>query len=143
MIDVFLKSISDVIYKEFKINVYLDEVRQGLKKPCFFIRDINISQKAGFSDRKRRNHLVSITYFPKNELSAIKEINPVSDLLYEILESVPFGDTTKSIGAVNMSHVISDGILVFTVSYSFHITKKKDKIYMDNLKYNGGIKNGK
>ncbi len=140
MIDIFLKSIAKTIYDEFKINVYINKLKQGFEEPCFFIRELNISQEYGFNNRRKRNHLISITYFPKCE--TIKELNYTADLLYEILENVKFGDTKRKVRAASMKHVIDDDVLVFTISYSFHIAKKTEKIYMKNLKYKGGIKNG-
>lgn len=143
MFNNLLQAISRAIYNEFKddYKVYIDEVEQGLQEPCFFIGIIESSQKQELENRRHIKNLVEIRYFPKTGKTT--EINDIKSTLYKILEYIEmldFEGKKHIIHGLEMQDVTSDKVLIFLVQYNYHITSSEEKIYMDRLKQNGGLK---
>lgn len=143
MFNNLLQAISRAIYNEFKddYKVYIDEVEQGLQEPCFFIGIIESSRKQELEKRRRIKNLVEIRYFPKTGKTT--EINDIKSTLYKILEYIEMLDYDGKkhiIRGLEMQDVTSDKVLIFLVQYNYHITSSEEKIYMDRLNQNGGLK---
>lgn len=140
MFNLLLESISTAIYKEFgkEYKIYRNEIKQGFCRPCFFIKILNSIQLQAYNQRRKKNNLININYFSKKE--DVRDINDICDRLYSCMEFIELDK--HLIRGTDMESTVSDGVLIFTINYNFHITTPKNKIYMDNLKQNGGIKNG-
>lgn len=143
MFDNLMKAISKTLYNEFKeeCKIYIDEVEQGLKEPCFFISIIESSQEQGLKNRRLVRNLVEIKYFPKTGKTT--ENNNIKSALYKILEYIEMIDYVGKkhiIHGLGMKAITSDNVLVFLIQYNYHITSSEEKIYMDRLKQNGGLK---
>lgn len=135
MTNQLIEAITKTLYKNSKCRTYIDEIKQGFKEPCFFIENKSTVQTKGYGKRRLKENLIVINYFPSDNLNKIQEINEICDELYRTLEYISF-DEKHIIRGRNMNHSISDGVLVFTVTYAFCMTEKTDKIYMDSLKQN-------
>lgn len=141
MIASLLEALTKVVYSGFEKEIYVDRLRQGFASPCFFVREISATQTQELGNRKKRSHLMEIRYFPSDSFNCKKELDIVCNGLYEILEYIPF-DSKHIIHGTGLKHTISDGVLVFTVNYTFCITKSEQKQPMERLKQTGGIKYG-
>lgn len=141
MFNNLLKAILNAILSEFgnDYKYYRDKTEQDFDRPCFYIKNLSSIQVQGYNQRRKKNNLIAIHYFPKSQ--EIKEINDICDRLYACLELINFDN--HLVRGLDMQNTVSDGVLVFTVNYNFHMTTPKDKIYMNNLNQKGGIKNGK
>lgn len=141
MTTTLLEAIAKVLYSGFEKDIYINRLRQGFKSPCFFVREISASQKQELGNRRQKSHLIEIRYFPSDSFNCKRELNTVSDTLYEILEYIPF-DKDHIIHGLDLKHTISDDVLVFTVNYKYCVTRAEEKQYMERLKQTGGLKNG-
>ena len=141
MITLLLEAITKVLYSGFKKDIYIDRLRQGFKSPCFFVREISGSQKQELGNRRQMSHLIEVRYFPSDSFNCKRELNAVSNALYEILEYIPL-TKDRPVHGLDLKHTISDGVLVFTVNYKYCVTKPEERQYMEKLKQSGGIKYG-
>lgn len=138
MLNLLLESISKAILKEFgdKYKIYRNQIKQGFCRPCFFIKILNSIQEQGYCARRKKNNLITINYFSKSE--DIRDINDICDRLYSCMEFIEFNNGL--LRGTNIESTTSDGVLIFTINYNFHITANKDKITMNYLTQKGGLK---
>ena len=123
MINEIVSAISNAIYLEFgdEYEIYTEDVKQGLKEPCFSISCINPSIKQFFDKKYKTTNLFNILYFPKNE-EIENEINNVRERLFNCLEYI--NDENYVLRGTNMNTQTVDGVLNFFVNYDFFIKKQ-------------------
>lgn len=156
MTNKIIESIAEKIKTEFGQDYYIysEEIKQDLKKPCFFIKSNNPYTRQGLKNRTYLVNPVVIQYFP-NSINKNEEMNNVSDKLFKILKFINIDEycirginmeSSKSAGVLlnrlDTQYESIDGVLNFNVQYNFHIYEYEDKNYMQNLK-KGVIKNGR
>lgn len=131
MINEILKGIAKALRDEFgeSLNIYLNEVEQGLIEPCFFIMVLNPDVKQVLGRRYVLNCPVSVQFISGEDREVI---NAQSSRLFNCLELISVsGDLARG---RNMSYSINEGILTFTVTYNIYFYKKQAEEFMDNLK---------
>ena len=96
-------------------TIRANELKQGLKEPCFFISCINPTFRLFFDKRYFRENQFCIQYFPKSRDKAKEECNEVTDRLFLALEYI------------KMHGEFVDGILNFFVNYDAFVYIKKDE----------------
>lgn len=118
-------AVTKALYKEFGDNYtyYVNEVKQGLKVPCFFVYLVSGDQKQLVGNRYYRTHLLDICYIPSDFKHA--ELLDVADTLKFALEYVQIDDGL--LRGVDMNHEIVDGVLHFFVNYNAHVKKVADE----------------
>jgi len=98
------------------IKIYDEQVKQGLKEPCFIVRCVNPMNIPLLGDRALRTHLFSINYQPQSKTDAKAECYNVLDTLYQTLNYITVaGDLVRGI---NMRGQFVDGMIDFTLSYN-------------------------
>lgn len=109
-----------------------NELKQGLKEPCFFISCINPTFRLFFNKRYFRENEFCIQYFPKSRNKAKEECNDVSDRLFLALTYITVdGDLTMG---TKMHSEFVDGVLNFFVNYDMFVyIKSEDAAYMETL----------
>lgn len=124
MISSIINAISMALHVEFgdRYPIYREEVKQGLKEPCFFIFCLNPSQQLFVGRRYFRKNPVCIHYFPEQKFHENEECQEVADRLFSCLEFLDFGKSR--LRGTAMRYEIDDGILHFFVEYHRFIDKK-------------------
>lgn len=140
MINTILRSISVSLNAEFgdKYTNYIEEVKQGLKEPCFFISCINPTNELFLGRRYFRSNQFCIQYIPKTRHQRREECNSVADRLYQCLEWITVcGHLTMG---SKMHYEISDDVLSFFVNYDMYVYKILETEPMSALKENVNVK---
>lgn len=110
--------ISIQLNKEFgnEYEIYIDDVKQGLEEPCFFIQLLSSSNKPLLGKRSKRTYTFNIIYFPK-EYGVNNELVRVAEMLMDSLEYITLvnGDIIRG---KSMESEVSDGVLNFNITYS-------------------------
>lgn len=129
MIASIMQSISCSIHAEFgdTCKIYAEEVKQGLKEPCFFISCISPTNRLFFNRRYLREHPFCIQYFPADESRAKEECYEVLERLYSCLEWIKNQSGDTMMGTKMRSEFI-DGILNFFVSYDLFVCKQDKEL---------------
>lgn len=134
MLEKIINGISNKIYEVFGDNykIYADNnVKQGLKNPCFFISVLNPSQKTYLKGRYLKYYPFVIQYFPKTDNDNF-ELLSVGEKLTSELEYITL-ENSDSLKGINLSYEIVDGILNFKINYNVFIQKINKLDEMENL----------
>ena len=121
-----------------EIEIYKDNVTQGLKEPCFFIAILKPEVTPLIGTRSIRNNSFNIQYFPKESNT---EMLDVAEKLINSLEFITLlnGDILHGTG---VSYEIIDNVLHFFISYNLTMIKVADKTNMETLETDVSIKKG-
>ncbi len=140
MINDIIKGVAKAIRNEFGENcrIYTDEVKQGLKEPCFFISTLNPQMKQVMGKRYIISCQVMVQYITEGGKS---ECNDVAMRLFEVLELITVsGDLARG---KNMSYEVNDGVLSFSVSYDIFVYKTDEaKDYIESIEQRTEVQNG-
>lgn len=122
-----------------KAEIYIEEVPQGFKEPCFCVQVLNPDEKQLLGDRYLRTYNFCIQYFPKKGLWENAE---TAELLHRILNQINL-ENGDSIRGINRRYEIVDKKLCYFVTYKLHIRDvDTDDNYMGEIFYKGGVKSG-
>ncbi|BFH27038.1 hypothetical protein PMJ1TS6_08010 [Paenibacillus melissococcoides] len=114
------------------MDIYGEEIKQGLEEPCFFVKLFPMSQDRMQGRRYVRYHSFDIHYFPFSQTDANEEMFEVAEKLLEHMEYIEVAGSICR--GTNMEHEIVDGILHFKVDYDFHVLRqKKEEPVMKSL----------
>lgn len=96
-------------------RIYSEDVKQGLKEPCFFIAVLNPSQSQIIGSRFSREYPVDIHYFPKAKENN-NEMMTVTDKMMSEMDVVTMinGDNIRG---NDIRFEVVDGVLHFFVKY--------------------------
>lgn len=140
MVNEIIKGIAVAINSIFgdEIEIYKDNVTQGLKEPCFFIAILKPEVTPLIGTRSIRNNSFDIQYFPKESNT---EMLDVAEKLINSLEFITLlnGDILHGTG---VSYEIIDNVLHFFISYNLTMIKVTDKINMETLETDVSVKKG-
>ncbi|WP_246019618.1 phage tail terminator family protein [Bacilliculturomica massiliensis] len=128
-----IDGISVCLSEEFgdEYTIYSEEIKQGLKEPCFFIFPLNPSQTPMPAARYERKNPFDIHYFPKSRYERNSEIENVADRLYTALEYITVnGDMVRG---TNFHYEVVDGVLHFFVSYNLFVIRQVQKTPMEQM----------
>ena len=131
LINEILKGIAKALRDEFgeSLNIYLNEVEQGLIEPCFFISVLNPDVKQVLGRRYVLNCPVSVQFISGEDREVV---NNTGSRLFNCLELISVsGDLVRG---RNMSYNINEDILTFTVTYNIYFYNKQKKESMESLK---------
>ena len=132
MIEYLIKGIAEAIGNEFEnARIYVEELKQGFKEPCFFIRCISRSHELFMGKRYFRRNSFCISYFPENSLSAKQECHSIAEKLMLCLENI-FSDGLLTRGKA-IHYEIEDGILHFFIEYNGFVNRVDEKDKMEDL----------
>ena len=121
-----------------EIEIYKDNVTQGLKEPCFFVAILKPEVTPLIGTRSIRNNSFDIQYFPKESNT---EMLDVAEKLINSLEFITLlnGDILHGTG---VSYEIIDNVLHFFISYNLTMIKVTDKTNMETLETDVSVKKG-
>lgn len=128
-----MKEIMELLKRDFpNFHVYGEEVKQGWKEPCFFVREIETVQQSGLQGRLFRRHSFEISCFlDKRETAACNEQQAkIGKQLAELLLYLP----DARLHGRNVSYQIADGILHFLVDYKINLCQIKSDPKMQQMR---------
>ena len=105
--------------------IYLDEVKQELSEPCFFVRTLEVSQELTICNRYRRIYSMDIEYHPSDPDKVVREIQQVADTLLMQLEYIHVGENLTR--GTDIRYEVQDKVLHFFVDYDFFVFKVLDR----------------
>ena len=139
MINDIIKGVAKAIRNEFgDLRIYTEELKQGLKEPCFFISPLNPQIKQVMGKRYIISCQVMVQYITEGGKA---ECNEVAMRLFEVLELITVsGDLARG---KNMSYEVSNGVLSFSVSYDIFVYKTEEaKDYIESIEQRTEVQNG-
>jgi hypothetical protein len=103
-----------------RYEIYIDEVKQGLKEPCFLIVCITGNQQQKLGTLYNREQSFDLHYFPQAK-QITREVNSVIAALNMELEYIEIeGGLLRG---TKMKHEVIEGVLHFFVNYDIRIRK--------------------
>lgn len=110
-------------------TLYTEEVRQGLKEPCFFVSCISPNTKLYRGRRYQHTNQFIIQYLTDVD-EPRADCNSTAERLFSCLELITVdGDLMRGTG---MEAVISDDVLTFTVNYDYFSYRQNDIPVMEH-----------
>ena len=113
--------LNEVFGSDYKI--YKENIKQGLKEPCFSIVMLEVTESAKLPNRYFRSYPFDIHYFPKTKTKT--EMYNVAEQLLIELEYITILDNLYR--GTKMRYEVVDGVLHFFVNYDLFIKKEVAK----------------
>ena len=134
MINSIVEAISCSLNEEFgdDYEIHNEEIKQGLKEPCFFIACLNPNNNLFLGKRYERTNQFCIQYFPQSAKKQ-RECADVAERMHDCLEYITTDGDTKPIRGSKMNHQVVDGVLNFFVNYDFFTVKTEDQTPMETM----------
>jgi len=128
-----LDGISQKLNETFgdEYTIYPEEVKQGLTRPCFFIKLLNSTNKKERDATYKRENSYCIHFFPKSTNQPVSECYKMLDDLYVALEYIEVDGNL--VRGTSMLGEIHDEILQFYIHFNVRVRKVYDPILMDYL----------
>ena len=138
MINTIIQSISitlDAEFNEKEYGFHMEEMKQDLNEPCFFIACLNPTTDLFLGKRYFRQNKFVIQYFPKSKEDLQSECNAVAERMTWCLEYITTitGDTFRG---TKMNYEIIDGVLNFFVNYDCFVYRVEQNEVMETLESN-------
>lgn len=119
-------------------RVYTEQVKQGLKVPCFILRCLNPEGSKMVGDRYRLTYLFSVQYIPESSTEAQNECYSVGDNLFWALQYITVdGQLQRGVG---YTVTISAGVLSCTLQYNVFVKKIQEADSMGTMEINNAVK---
>ncbi len=116
MVNDIIAGISNALYNEFGYENHMEEIKQDLEEPCFFIGILNPSAKKYPGARCRRDNSFVIQYFPESENHAAAECYSVAERMLKCLALINVQG--QLLHGSSMGYRVTDGVLSFFVDYN-------------------------
>lgn len=139
MINSIIAAISVALNAEFGYVNHMEEIKQDLVEPCFFIQCVNPTTELFLGKRYFRQNQFCIQYFPKSDKKE-RECNEVAEKMIWCLEYITV-DGQKMRGT-KMKHNVVDGVLNFFVNYDCFVYKAAEQTAMGEMKLETQVKEG-
>lgn len=142
MIEIKSNTIVSSITRKLKDNfndvqIYKDKKLQGLKKPCFFVFNLNSSQSKATKDIFNSEHLINIRFHSEYTRP---EIDEVAFILLDLLSEIKNGELILR-PIREIKYEIQDDVLQMFIPYKIRVFKSTDNgINMNEININGGVK---
>lgn len=143
MINSIIEAISIALNQEFgdDYEIHMEEIKQGLKEPCFFITCLNPTFDLFLGKRYFRTNQFCIQYFPETDEKQ-RECNDVAERMCQCLEYITIYGEDKPIMGAKMKCEMVDGVLNFFVNYDCFIKKTEQQTPMESLQSSTSVKEG-
>lgn len=140
MINAVIGAISRALKDEFgsRLKTYMEEKRQDLEEPCFFISCISPGNRLFLKNRYFRQNQFCIQYFPETE-EKNRECHEAAERLFSCLEYLTAGGV--HVRGTKMSYEVVDGILHFFVNYDFYVYRAAEpETVIEEASYGTAVK---
>ena len=142
MIEITASTIVSAITRALKDNfpeylIYKDKKLQGLKKPCFFVFNLNLEQSKFNKDIFNRESLINVRFHSDYTRP---EIDEVAFKLLDILSDIQNGELILR-PIREITYEVTDGVLQMFIPYKIRVFKQIDNgVNMNTLESKGVIK---
>lgn len=128
-VDSFISAMAEKAYNSITPapKLYKDQVEQGLSKPCFFIKLVNVSQDRIGVNWYKRTLMMQVRYMPSDgskKYAACREAAEALSGCLDEIDLVVSEDQTLIISSTKMDYKIEDEVLLFYVNYEFKVKKE-------------------
>ncbi len=143
MLNDIIEAISIALNAEFgdRYKVHMEEIKQGLQEPCFYISEVGPSAGQFLGNRYFSTKPFCIQYFPESP-EIRRECNVVADRMWLALEYITCIGDDKPIRGTNMHWEMKDGVLNFFVNYDLFMLKQETEDAMEDLTQQTLMKGG-
>lgn len=139
MINSIIEAISITLDAEFGYETHMEEIKQDLVEPCFYISCLNPTVELFLGKRYFRQNQFVIQYFPESD-NEQRECNSVAERLMWSLEYITLdGDLTRGTA---MKYEVIDGILSFFVNYDCFVYRLEENTPMEVMESTTDVKEG-
>ena len=112
-------------------RVYIDDVKQGLSEPCFFVAALKSEQSPLLGDRAVWRNPFVIHYFPRTPNANEELYGAAARLMYALRYiALPDGDPLRGRA---MRYEAVDGVLHFFVTYTIIVNIPRELPVMETL----------
>lgn len=118
------------------IEIYKNQVKQGVETPCFFVAQINAEKHKTSHIHHQFDYLFNVRYHADNPTRT--EFDTLGFELLDILEEVD--KDGLYIRGKNLRYEITDNVLMFFGNYSIRTVRDKEKNSMQDLILKGELK---
>lgn len=139
MINTLIESISVALNMEFGDDIYvcMEEIKQDLKEPCFFISCLNPVSRLYMGQRYFRQNKFCIQYFPETE-ERQRECNDIAERMIQCLEYI--NTSEGPVRGANMKYEVIDQVLNFFVNYDMFVYKATKHTPMEKIEISTELK---
>lgn len=139
MINSIIEAISITLDAEFGYETHMEEIKQDLVEPCFYISCLNPTVELFLGKRYFRQNQFVIQYFPESD-NEQRECNSVAERLMWSLEYITLdGDLIRGTA---MKYEVIDGILSFFVNYDCFVYRVEENTPMEVMESTTDVKEG-
>lgn len=100
-------------------EIFTEEIKQGLSPPCFSVRCVKSRTERFLGNRFKCQYDFVVCYFTENN-SLYSESYDVCGGLFDALELISTDDNSLLRGT-DMSYTVKDGVVSFSVRYTFFV----------------------
>lgn len=140
MINSIIGAISVSLNGEFgdSFRNYVENDKQELENPCFFISCINPTHNLFLGNERRKRYFrknqFCIQFFPEDKENPKTECNSVAERMEFCLEWIRAGGDL--VQGTNMKYEVIDGVLNFFVNYDLFVYRDANPENMEELSEN-------
>ncbi|WP_338854784.1 phage tail terminator family protein [Clostridium perfringens] len=142
MVEIKSNTIVSAITRKLKdnfpeFNIYKDRKLQGLKKPCFFVFNLNSEQSKFNKDIFNRESLINVRFH--SDYTRL-DIDEIAFKLLDILSDIQNGELILR-PIREITYEVTDGVLQMFIPYKIRVFKQSDNgVNMNTLESKGVIK---
>lgn len=130
MINDIINGITATIGKEFGDHeIYVENIEQGLKEPCFFVKTLDVSQQKYIGNRYLLTVPLDVHYFPARKKKRT-EMHDAAMRLQYILERITMLNG-EMVNGVKAHYEIVDDVLHYFITYKMVVKYSTDPV--DNM----------
>jgi hypothetical protein len=112
-------------------RIYTEQVKQGLKEPCFILQLVNPTSEQFLGNRHYRTNLFSVQYIPQSKTNVKAECYDVNDRLFQALEYITVGGDLQR--GTDMRGEYFNGVLTFFVNFNMFVQFNPELDPMEEL----------
>lgn len=122
MTNLIIDAISIALNSEFgdDYEIHTEEIKQGLKEPCFLVICLNSTNKLFRGKRYFRTNQFCIHFFPEAD-EVNQKCHTAAERMQHCLEHITIESESLQIRGTEMQHEVNDGVLNFFVNYDFFV----------------------
>lgn len=145
MINKIIEAISSAVSIEFGegYECHMEEEKQDLKEPCFFIILSESALNLYMGQKYKMDNSFSILYYPGSD-EIERECNDTASRLCRCLEYIYLEGEELPIRGSGIQYEVIDDVLKFNINYNMfvYITETEEDTTMETLEYNINVKDG-
>lgn len=137
MINSIIQAVSVALDAEFGFENHMEEIKQDLKEPCFFISCLNPTNDLFLGKRYFRKNQFCIQYFPESDRKQ-SECNSMAERMNRCLEYINMtGDLLRG---TKMNYRVIDGVLNYFINYDCFVYRVEEVELMETIESSQGAK---